>query len=327
MSDFSVVQFVIGIVLVLVVNVDFMWTTVSMSGAGVIAKRGARAAGGLLSRVLKGKLVHAVGPLVLTILFTWWVGGLWLGWTLVFNAEPGAVVASQSREAADFWEVAYFAGFSMSTLGVGDFVATKDGWRLVVVLTALNGLSLITLGITYIVSILQTLVQQHALAREIQSYGRTAEELVLWGWTGSDFSRLSQALGSMPQSLLAMEAKEHAFPIVWEYLPGDRRAAIGCSVALLEDALALVSCTRGGDELLATDLRPLDRALDQYVRNTTGQRVGAPPLKGLEAMEAAGIPLKEAAEREAAVQARAERRDLAVAFALNRHQSPHRLVS
>ncbi|EKV28868.1 Ion transport 2 domain protein [Caenispirillum salinarum AK4] len=323
MSDFSIVQFVIGVVLVLVVNVDFMWTAVSMGGAGLVAERGARAAGGLFSRMMKGRLIHAVGPLVLTILFIWWVGGLWLGWTLIFNAEPGAVVASQSREAADFWEVGYFAGFSLSTLGVGDFVAAKDGWRLVAILTALNGLSLITLGITYIVSILQTLVQQHALAREIQTYGRTAEELVLWGWTGSDFSRLSQALGSMPQSLLSMEAKEHAFPIAWEYLPGDRCAAIGCSVALLEDALALIACTRGGDTLLATDLRPLDRALDQYIRNTTAHRVDAPPLKGLEAMEAAGIPLKEAASREAAIRERAERRDLAVAFALNRHQSPH----
>ncbi|WP_404384370.1 ion channel [Caenispirillum salinarum] len=322
MSDFSFAQFVIGVVLVLVVNVDFMWTTVSMGGAGLIANGGARASGRLLSRTMKGKLVHAVGPLVLTILFTWWIGGLWLGWTLVFNAEPGAVVASQSGEAADVWEVAYFAGFSLSTLGVGDFVAAKDGWRLVAILAALNGLSLITLGITYIVSILQTLVQQHAVAREIQTYGRTADELVLWGWTGSDFSRLSQALGSMPQSLLSMEAKEHAFPIAWEYLPGDRRAAIGCSVALLEDALTLIACTRGGDSLLATDLRPVDRALDQYVRNTTGHRATAPPLKGLEAMEAAGIPLKEAAAREAAIRERAERRDLAVAFALNRHQSP-----
>lgn len=231
-------------------------------------------------------------------------------------------MASQSREAADFWEVAYFAGFSLSTLGVGDFVASKDSWRLVSIFTALNGLSLITLGITYIVSILQTLVQQHALAREIQSHGQTAEELVVWGWTGEDFSRLSRALGGMSQSLLSMEAKEHAFPVAWEYLPGERAAAIGCSVVLLEDALTLIACTRGGDALLATELRPFDRALEQYVRNTTRSHANASRLKGLEAMRAAGIPLKDAAEREAAIQGRAERRALAVAFALARHQTP-----
>lgn len=319
MNDFSAWQFALGIILVTIVNIDFLWTSLSMAGAGPVALRLGRITGSGLAALLPRRAAPAIGPIALTIIFTWWVFVLWLGWTFMFLADPGVVVSSSTREPADAWEVAYYAGFALSTLGVGDFVVTKDAWRLATVLAALNGLSLITLGITYIVSVFQSLVEQRALARQIRTLGRSPEEILAWGWSDGDFSRLIQALGSLSAELLSMEARERAFPVIHEYVPADPRTAIGHAIPLLEDALALLACTRPGDDLLAGDLRPLDRSLEVFLSGCAGS--GTAEIRPLDfaALEAAGIPLKPAAERQAALQRRDGRRKQACAFAGHCH--------
>lgn len=81
-----------------------------------------------------------------------WLLLLWAGWTLVFSASPEAVLQDPEGVPADGWARAYFAGFSVFTLGVGDYVPNGPVWQLLTVVAVVSGLALTTMAITYLVS-------------------------------------------------------------------------------------------------------------------------------------------------------------------------------
>ena len=84
------------------------------------------------------------GSVALVLLLGSWVGGLIIGYGLVFHALRDQVQpVPQSLSQA-----MYFAGTSLLTLGFGDFVAVGDPARVMALVAAANGLSLFAATIT-----------------------------------------------------------------------------------------------------------------------------------------------------------------------------------
>lgn len=86
-----------GVAILLVVAVDMVSTTlVTTRRAGPLTGSLAHALWRLARRVATGPRSVVVlwsGPAVLLLTVGTWLLGLWLGWTLIFSASPGAVVA------------------------------------------------------------------------------------------------------------------------------------------------------------------------------------------------------------------------------------------
>lgn len=104
-------------------------TMVVRSGAGPITRRLTNVLWRLALKLTpshRGSRMLAItggGLLVKTIVV--WVLMLWAGWTLIFLAGDATVVDATTRPPASVLDVAYFSGFTVLTLGVGDFVATS----------------------------------------------------------------------------------------------------------------------------------------------------------------------------------------------------------
>jgi hypothetical protein len=74
---------------------------------------------------------------VLTVLA--WAVATWAGWWLVFLGS-GVVESADTGAPASAAEVAYYAGYAVFTLGVGDFVADAPVWRVATSLASFGGL-------------------------------------------------------------------------------------------------------------------------------------------------------------------------------------------
>ena len=180
-----------GVVLLLVALLDALWTTIAPRGAGPLSRWIARAwwaarlgvhrhrAGGA------HRLLAFAGPALLVIAFLTWVGLLWAGWLLVFSAEPGAVVGSTSREPASLAGRVYYVGFVLFTLGTGDYVPVGGMWEVLSAVASLSGLFVVTLAITYVLSVVSAVAAKRHLAGSIHSLGETPTRLVLQAWDGS----------------------------------------------------------------------------------------------------------------------------------------------
>src|SRR5690606_27804215 len=128
----------------------------------------------------------------------------WAGWWILFGADPRSLLDPHTGEPAGPAGRLYFTGYAMFTMGNGDFSPSGPGWMVAAALASLSGLFLMTLAVTYLVSLLGGVVQKRAFASQVAALGSTPEELVLHAWDGRGFPGLELVILSLPDQLNAM---------------------------------------------------------------------------------------------------------------------------
>ena len=91
----------------------------------------------------------------------------------------GAVVCSTTKHPAEWPETIYFVGYTLTTLGTGDFVPSGTWWDLLSVLATFSGLALVTLSITYAIPVIQAVAQKRTLACKFALWGGAAFQSLL----------------------------------------------------------------------------------------------------------------------------------------------------
>jgi len=170
--------FTLGILLFLLIAADIIKTTLSTRGGGMLTNAVTRSVWSLFFRAAgrqgrSGVLQYAGQFVVLSVLLSW-ILGLWASLFLLFASHPGSIVDDATKLPADLWETFYYAGFTLSTLGVGDYAAAADGWRVLTSAAAFCGLTFITAAITYIVPVLSAVSLQNQLSLLGQQHGPDA---------------------------------------------------------------------------------------------------------------------------------------------------------
>jgi hypothetical protein len=94
-----------------------------------------------------------------------WVCALAIGFALlIWPALGQGIQASTGPTPTDFATALYYSGFTLTTLGVGDLVPKTGFWRLITVLEATMGFSIITATITYLLSVYNALTRRNTFA-------------------------------------------------------------------------------------------------------------------------------------------------------------------
>jgi hypothetical protein len=205
-------------------------------------------------------------------------------------------------------------GVTLSTLGVGDFVAGSGGWRLVTTVTAFSGLVLVTLAITYLLAVVSAVVARRSLAVRIAGLGDTAAGIVVDGWTGERFSdAFLRQLAGLDEQIASTAERHLAYPVVHFFHSTEPESAAPLAVARLDDALlllhgAVADCVRPDPSAIG----PLRRAVERYQAAAAGNagagRSDVPPVPDVEPLRAAGIPLLPAGEFRARAAEESDRR-------------------
>ncbi|NDU99569.1 hypothetical protein [Pseudoroseicyclus tamaricis] len=167
----SLPLFLLGLALLLYAAVDFGATTLAaISGpkaSGVVA-RGVFNLLKRLARVLpRAPLSRGAGPLVLLAAAITWILGFSFGWAFLYHGAGGALALTSGPDAPRFWDVWAHVGHMLSTLGGANTKPSSTFWSVLDVLVAINGMGLLTLTMTFLYSITQTVNGGRALARRI----------------------------------------------------------------------------------------------------------------------------------------------------------------
>ncbi|MGY1608445.1 ion channel [Geodermatophilus sp. SYSU D00700] len=307
-----------GAVLVLIVLLDVLSTTLTLGrGAGPVTRRLLRwlwrSVLQLRPTTSRSRLLANAGPALLVLTVGIWVLLTWVGWWLVFLGS-GSIEKADSGSPAGGWDVAYYAGFAVFTLGVGDVVAGSPGWRVLTNVASFGGLALVTLAITYLLSVISAVVTRRALATQIRALGPTAAEMVLAGWTGRSFSpAFTQYLIGLAAPLATVVQQHFAYPVLHFFRSRSPEESAPVAIAVLDDALLLMLAAVA--PAAAPDraaLAPVRHVIDQYIRtvgalSATGSG-GAPPPPSMAPLLRAGIPLQPPAALQERLRADTERR-------------------
>lgn len=197
---------------------DFVLTTFLPSGQGPLTAFVNHASYQLLFRMggRKGTspvLKYSGLTIILLIMFAW-ILLLWLGVALLFVSDQYSVLNGQDKLPADLLEKIYYTGYALSTLGIGDYVAGSDGWRVVTSLAAFVGLITTTMSITFLVPVISNAGQKRSLGRHIESLGGSPERIVLNSFDGKDFSSISSHLTNISSMIFTYAQNHLTYPVL-----------------------------------------------------------------------------------------------------------------
>ncbi|MFH0241291.1 ion channel [Streptomyces sp. HK10] len=254
------------------------------------------------------------GTCTLLITFATWAVLLWAGWWLVFSSDTASVVASRTSEPAGGWDRVYFTGYTVFTLGIGDYVPDTAWAQVATAAASLTGLFLVTLSLTYLVQVVQAVVHKRVLAQQIHSLGQDAAGIVAVGWTGSGFSSMfNQQLVSLTEPLLRLGEQHLAYPVVHCFHSTRRNKAPARALAALDDALLLLRAgVAPGSRPDPAATEPLWSALDQVLDTLRGQFFSRAererPAPALSVLRETGVPVVDEEEYAARVREHTGRR-------------------
>ena len=284
----------LGLLLIAVGIVDAAWTTLSVRGAGPISTIVADAAGRLAK---KGRPLIAENSPMIALTASAAIWGLlhWAGWTAVFCGEHDAVVTSTLKEPAGFVERIYYAGFTLTTLGVGDLVAGEGTWQIATVLAAANGFTLFTLLVTYTFSLLGALNTRRAIGLAVDHMGGSPEAILSLLPDGGA-QALSTRLLDLTNQLEMSAVQTDAYPVLKHaYSRSDGGSFALAVVALGETSLLLEHVIHPDDRLSAAVSRPLRRVVNLLADESChdGEPPAAPPLPDFDRLRQTGLRLND----------------------------------
>lgn len=294
-----IVAGIVGGTIVILVIWDILLTTLRLKGGGFLSFPFASALWKMVRShpciIGKHGLLADASFVILLVSMLIWAIFLWLGWTLIFTGSEQAVLDTQTMQPADIGARAYFAGYTLITLGIGDYRPGSVWWQMMTVIASANGFFFITLIVSYVIALIAAITGKHLFASYVTGLGCTPSDLLIQSWNGKDFGLLTQHLISLTPMVIALEQQHLAYPIIHCVHSPQRSIASAPSIAVLSEALMLlehgVAPERRPDP---TAIYPLRAAVSIFVQTLDASFIVAspepPPFPKLMLLRRHGIP-------------------------------------
>jgi hypothetical protein len=141
-----------------------------------------------LNRRLRHRILSSVGPLLMPFLIGFFILMLMTGFALIYlpQMESGFKVADETQHSLIF-RAFYFSGITLLTIGYGDILPISGFARIVAVVEGASGIAIITLSITYLLTVYGALERKRAVALKFYHQARKGADIP--GFLSNHFSR------------------------------------------------------------------------------------------------------------------------------------------
>ncbi|MBE9182487.1 two pore domain potassium channel family protein [Oculatella sp. LEGE 06141] len=240
----SSITVVLGILLLVLVMTDVLVTTLTVGGGGPLTSRLSRWIWRIALRIHQWRSNHrflsVAGWIILVSTVLLWFAFIFVGWTLIFSTTGLEVVNASTKQPATTWETIYFVGYTLTTLGIGDYQPQGTVWQLATSVASANGFVMVSLAIAYLLPVVSAATQKRQLAVYISSLGGTPDEIITRAWNGKNFGQFDQHLISLsPQ--VALQGEQHlTYPILHYFHSRERSRTLILSLIALDEALTLL---------------------------------------------------------------------------------------
>ncbi|MFP8952804.1 ion channel [Natrialbaceae archaeon A-arb3/5] len=311
---------VTGLALLALVIIDIIWTTLWVDGgSGPLSGRlttwtwrGLRTASRDGTRALS-----IAGPLILVCTLAMWIALLWVGWTLTFAGGTVALVSVHTGDPATWSGYFYYVAYTMFTNGNGDYTPTSATWEIASSFTTATGMAFVTLGVSYVLSVLGAVSEKRAFASTVTGLGERSEAFVETSWSDRSspeaFRGSELSLESLSSQLSLLAEQHKSYPILHYYHSEQYADASAVAVPILDEALTLyrhgVPEEEGPDPALLADARSSAGSyLDTLGTAFIEPADEVPPEPDLDRLREAGIETVSDDEFAAALDELSERR-------------------
>lgn len=293
------ILFIIGIVTVILAILDIIWTILWVEGgAGFITKTICKVTWWGVSRLAHGnrKALRLIGPALLTLTLFNWIFLLWVGWTLVFLSHSGAIVDTVNQTPIIWQNVVYYTGYTLFTLGLGDYAPGSPLWQILTALASGTGMLFFTLGASYIISVVGAVLDKRSFSSSINEIGGRSETIVIDAWNGTNTSRLDLLLLNLSDHLSVLSMKQTAYPLLNYFHTTHKEKAIAIALPIIDDALSLIVYGMGEEThpnpvLVKKFRKGIGNHLDTLQETYVTPAETPLSLPNIQALKEAGLPV------------------------------------
>lgn len=313
----------LGLGIVLAALHDLFVTTLTVRGGGTLSGRFAQGVSRLVMVLGHGRFplgaMYYNGMIVLIGIMLLWVGMLWAGWSLAFSAQADSVVRASNNVPAGTVDRVYFVGYTLFTLGLGDYRPAGGLWQILTVLVVASGLLAVTLIITYALQVVTAASTKRQVAATIGCLGHTPRDILCRAWDGKGFPALGNQLTSLISPLVQVSQQYLMFPVLPYFHGRQPQLSLGLAVAVLDETLLMLEqCTSREQSLPPAVLAPLRHAIGQLLDTLESAHIDpaahAPPPPDAAQLSGIGMPVPQQGCLTARCQKEEKRRRLLLGF-------------
>jgi hypothetical protein len=211
------------------------------------------------------RVVLVNGPLLVVTQVLAWFTLLLLGASLIVWPQLGHGITASGDGATHqtFVAAVYYAGFTFTTLGVGDLVPRTPAMQLLTIMVAGIGFCFFTLVLAYVISVYSTLARRNQFSNEIDfRTGRTGDtfEYLKSYLTERDSSLINQDLYKLSSNMAELLESHHFYPVLHYFRFHEPRYAMS---RMLRFCLEVASMMRAIQQTRPSDRTANTEAVDR----------------------------------------------------------------
>jgi hypothetical protein len=224
-----------------------------------------------LSRVHRHRLLNVVGPLLQPLLIILFIALLVLGFAFIYYPRMPANFRVQGDAASSpFMAALYFSGTTLTTVGYGDIAPHTTGMRLTALCEAASGFALISLAITYLITVYSALERKRAVAI---SFYHQAEEganvaaFITHHFVAGRFYSLETTMRMATRDLQELLESHVEHPVIHYFHPVEVYKSLPRVLFLALETCAVIRSCLDNEEYAETCNHPEVRTLEASSRH------------------------------------------------------------
>ena len=202
-----------------------------------------------LHRPSRDTILSYGGPTIMVVTAAVWFVLLLVGIALIAWPALGAEIqASKGATPTTFTAAIYYAGYGLTTLGTGDILPKTGFYRGLMVAQAFMGFSVLTLTLTYFMSVYSALVRRNTLANALhQLSGGTgdAAEILRGLGAGGSLEGAREIVSSLAVRVFDLLESHHSYPVMHYFRFRQPRYAMARVALLTMDTATLARTALG----------------------------------------------------------------------------------
>ncbi len=176
-----------------------------------------------LSRANRHRLLNMVGPLLLPLLIAVYVVLLVMAYALVYYPHiPGGFTFGVAHPEPGWIDAVYFSGVTLTSVGYGDVVPRLAPLRFLALFEAASGLVVISLAITYMLTVYTALERKRAVAVSLYhqaGQGADVAGFIAHHFVEGRFYGLRDALRTVTRDLQGLLESHIDHPVIHYFHP------------------------------------------------------------------------------------------------------------
>ncbi len=176
-----------------------------------------------LSRRWRHRVLTAIGPLLLPFLIALLIILLITGFALIYLPRLATVFkVDDAAHASQIFQAYYFSGVTFLTIGYGDILPVSSATRVIALIEGATGLAIISLAITYLLTVYSALERKRTLALKFYHQARQGADIS--GFVASHFARgrfhsLTESLREATRDLQELLESHLEHPVIHFFHP------------------------------------------------------------------------------------------------------------